>query len=149
MDAWATTATVLDVTGAEVTEQDVAQAQALIEVMCGRIWLDTPRLRKRDLFWLARAVAYQAAWAPAQPGLETRMDLTASSQDGVTANLTTDAMVLAPMAARAINRLSWRKSRTLHVRSPFVDGIGIGVNPLLESTDDLQQWAPMQGGGQW
>ncbi|GAA0705340.1 hypothetical protein GCM10010193_70510 [Kitasatospora atroaurantiaca] len=145
VSAWATTATVLDITGVEATEQQVAQAQAAIEVCSGRIWDDTERLRRRDLYWLGRAVAYQAAWAAGQPGLETRMDLTSQTQDGVSASLTADAIILAPMAARAINRCSWRKSRTIHVRSPFVDGRGIGVNPLLESTDDLQTWTPMPG----
>jgi hypothetical protein len=146
VNAWADADTALAVTGVEVTDQQLLQAQADIEILTGRIWDDTARIRPRDLYWLGRAVAFQAVWAAGQPGLETRMDITSSTQDGVSANLTGDAVILGPKAARAINRLSWRRSRTIHVRSPFVDGSNwLGVNPLAESNDELQHWSPMPG----
>lgn len=143
--AWADAQTVLNVTGVEVTDPQLAQAQAAIEVFCGRTYDDTVRLRKRDLYWLGRAVAYQATWSDGQYDLVTRMDLILSFQDGTRSEFREDALVLAPMAARAINRLSWRKSRTLHVRSPFVDGRAGAINPLLESSDGMQNWLPMDG----
>ncbi|MEU6234425.1 hypothetical protein [Kitasatospora sp. NPDC047058] len=146
IQAWTDTATVLAVTGVEATDQQILTAQAAVEVMCGRTYGDTARIRTRDLYWLGRALAYQAVWAAQQPGLESRMDLTSSTQDGVSANLTGDAVVLAPMAARAINRLSWRRSRTLHVRSPFVDGSSnYGLDPLRDGADDDMTWHPMPG----
>ncbi|OKI16624.1 hypothetical protein [Streptomyces sp. CB03911] len=145
VDAWTDTATTLAITGVETTDQQLLQAQADIEIFAGRIWTDTARIRTRDLYWLGRAVAFQAVWAQGQPGRETRMDLTSSTQDGVSANLTGDAVVLAPMAARAVNRLSWRRSRTVHVRSPFIDGSSYG-NPLHEANDDLRPWTPMGPG---
>lgn len=146
VNAWADADTTLAVTGVEVTDQQLLQAQADIEILTGRMWDDTARIRPRDLYWLGRAVAYQAVWAQGQAGLAVRMDLTSSTQDGVSANLTGDAVVLAPMAARAINRISWRRSRTVHVRSPFVDGGSwIGINPLIEGNDELQPWRPMPG----
>lgn len=146
VNAWTDTDTALAVTGVEVTDVQLLTAQATVEVMSGRMYDDTARIRTRDLYWLGRAVAFQAAWAAGQPGLETRMDLTSTTQDSVSASLTADAVVLAPMAARAINRLSWRRSRTVHVRSPFVDGSNwVGANPLLESNDDLENWRPMGG----
>ncbi|MFC8447668.1 hypothetical protein [Kitasatospora sp. NPDC057223] len=144
VNAWTDTATTLAITGVEVTDQQLLQAQADIEILTGRMWSDTARIRTRDLYWLGRAVAFQAVWAQGQPGLETRMDLTSSTQDGVSANLTGDAVVLAPRAARAINRLSWRRSRTVHVRSPFIDGSSYG-NPLREANDDALPWTPMGG----
>ena len=143
--AWTDTDTVLAVTGVEATDVQILTAQAAIEVMAGRTWADTARIRPRDLYWLGRAVAYQAVWGAQQVGLESRMDLTSSTQDGVSANMTGDAVVLAPMAARAINRLSWRRSRTLHVRSPFVDGSSnYGVNPLSDGSDDDMTWNPLR-----
>lgn len=145
VDAWASADDVLGATGVEVTDQQLVQAQADIEVISGRIFTDTDRLRLRDLYWLGKAVAYQAAWAAGQPGLAQRMDVTAQTQDGTSANFTGDAIVLAPMAGRALQRCSWRRSRTVHVRSPFVDGgVGwFGVNPLSESVDEIQNWQQM------
>ena len=145
VQAWADAQTVLDITGVEVTEPQLAQAQAAVEVMCGRAYPDTSRLRVRDVYWLARAVAYQAAWSQGQFDLATRMDVTAAQQDSVSSSFTGDAVVLAPMAARAINRLSWRRSRTIHVRSPFVDGSGYGADPLSEAADKEQDWQPLEG----
>ncbi|MFG3051900.1 hypothetical protein ACGFZP_13245 [Kitasatospora sp. NPDC048239] len=145
IQAWTDTDTVLAVTGAEATDVQVLTAQAAIEVMTGRTYADTARIRPRDLYWLGRAVAYQAVWAAQQAGLESRMDLTSSTQDGISANLTADAVVLAPMAARAINRLSWRRSRTIHIRSPFVDGSSnYGINPLTDGSDDDMTWSPLR-----
>lgn len=147
VDSWTDATTVLNTTGVEVTDQQILQAQADIEVFAGRTYGDTDRIRTRDMYWLGRAVAYQAAWRPAQPGIEARMDITSQSQDGVSANLGADAMVLAPMAQRALNRLSWRRSRTVHIRSPFVDGSNwLGPNPLDEANDELEPWRPMRGG---
>lgn len=143
--AWVDAATVLDVTGVEVSDAQVAQAQAAIEVLCGRSYDQTDRIRPRDVYWLGRAVAYQAAWAVGQFDLATRMDVTSATQDSVSSSFTGDAVVLAPMAARAINRLSWRRSRTIHVRSPFVDGGNFFANPLAEREDELLDWQPMGG----
>jgi hypothetical protein len=146
VDAWTDTATVLSVTGVEVTDQQILQAQADIEIFTNRTWDDTSRIRARDLYWIGRAVAYQTAWRAGQFGVESRMDQTAQSQDGVSATLGADAVVLGPMAARAINRLSWRRSRTVHIRSPFVDGSSwLGPNPLYEANDELEVWQPMPG----
>lgn len=147
VDAWTDVATVLTVTGVEVTDQQILMAQAEIEVFTGRTYADTERIRPRDLYWIGRAVAFQAAWRVGQIGIESRMDQTAQSQDGVSATLGADAVVLGPMASRAINRLSWRRSRTVHIRSPFVDGNSwLGPNPLYEANDELETWHPMGGG---
>ena len=147
VNAWADAVATAEATGVEVSDQQLLQAQAMIEIFAGRTYDQTSRLRPRDVYWLGRAVAYQAVWAAQQPGLLSNLDLTANLQDGVSATLKDDALVLAPMAARAINRLSWRKSRTIHVRSPFVDGGSWLANPLSEQSDVLQPWKPMGDSG--
>lgn len=147
VNAWADAVTTAEITGVELTDQQLLQAQAMVEVFVGRTYDQTSRLRPRDVYWLGRAVAFQAVWAAEQPGLLANLDLTANTQDGVSATLKEDALVLAPMAARAINRLSWRKSRTVHVRSPFVDGGSWLANPLSEQSDVLQPWRPMENPG--
>lgn len=145
VDAWASVQTVADTTGAMVTDAQLAQAQDDIEIATGRIFADTPRLRQRDLYWLGRAVARQAAWAAGQFGLETRLDATQIQQDQVSTLLAGDGLVLAPMASRALKRVSWMRSRTVHVRAP-IEGFGLGGNFLAEGNDDLEHWTPLGGG---
>ncbi|MDX3230626.1 hypothetical protein [Streptomyces sp. ME19-01-6] len=146
VDAWATTQQVTDAMGVSVTDAQLAQAQATVEVFCNRLYADTERIRPRDVYWLGRAVAFQAAWLKGQYDITTRLDSSQVQQDGVVASLGEHAMVLAPMAARALRRISWMRSRTLHVRSPFEDGSSWGADPLSDASDDSQFWHPMDGG---
>jgi hypothetical protein len=146
VNAWATAQQVINVTGVTVTDQQLAQAQDDIEIFTGRVYEDTPRLRTRDLYWLGRAVARQAAWAAGQFGLETRLDATQIQQDQVSSSLTGDGLVLAPMAARALRKVSWMRSRTVHIRSA-VEGAGpLTGNALSDGSDESLVWAPYQGG---
>ncbi|MER7814542.1 hypothetical protein [Streptomyces sp. NPDC096153] len=140
--AWATPQQVIDITGVTVAEQQLAQAQDDIEIFSGRTYDDTPRIRARDLYWLRKAVARQAAWLTGQFGIETRMDLESNSQDGVSNAYKEDGIVLAPMAARALKRCSWMRSRTIHIRSAFEGSAGV-ANALLEASDAAQDWRPM------
>jgi hypothetical protein len=146
VDAWATAQQVLNTTGVSVTDAQLAQAQDDIEIFTNRVYADTARLRTRDLYWLGRAVARQAAWIAGQFGLETRLDATQIQQDQVSTTLQGDGLVLAPMAARALRRVSWMRSRTVHIRSA-VEGAGPVGNVLSDSADDSLVWAPYQGGG--
>jgi len=145
VNAWATAQDVIDATGVSVTDQQLAQAQKAVEVFSNRIYPDRDRMRSRDLYWLGQAVAYQAAWLAGQFGLETRLDATQIQQDQVSTTLQGDGLVLAPMAARALRRVSWMRSRTVHIRSAL-EGAGVVGNPLLEAADDQQAWTPYAGG---
>jgi len=145
VNAWATPQQVIDTTGVSVTGQQLAQAQSDIEIFTNRIWADTERIRARDLHWLGQAVARQAAWLAGQFGLETRLDATQIQQDQVSTSLQGDGLVLAPMAARALRRVSWMRSRTVHIRSAL-ESAGVAVNPLADASDDQQAWTPLSGG---
>ena len=132
MAAWASPAEVTEVTGVIVEEATVNLAQAVIESVVGRTTLDNDRLSARDLLWLKRAVAYQAAWMPAQPDLFTRTEVRSSSQDGASAAYTGgEDQVLAPLAKRTLRRLSWRGSKSIQVRQArrrgYVDPAGAMV----------------------
>jgi len=106
--AWAIEQDVITLTGHPVTEDELARAQSQIELAIGRTEaLATAELSARDLEWLRRAVAYQAVWAASQHDLHSRMDVTALSQDGVSAQFSGDSLVLAPLARRAVRKLSW------------------------------------------
>ncbi|MFD4830140.1 hypothetical protein ACFWPV_09835 [Streptomyces uncialis] len=142
--AWTTTADVATVTGATVTDTQLSRAQASIEMFSNRIYTDTPRIRPRDLHWLGLAVAYQAAWEAGQYDLNTRMDSTQVQQDGIVANFEDRAMSLSPRAKWALQRCSWMRSRTVHLRTPF-ENRGRYSDPLAESADDQQRWTPMGG----
>jgi hypothetical protein len=146
VDAWASAQDVLNATGVSVTEPRLAQAQSDIEIFSNRIYADTARIRTRDLYWLGRAVARQAAWLVGQFGLETRLDATQIQQDQVSTTLTGDGLVLAPMAARALRRVSWMRSRTVHIRSA-VEGAGPVGNVLSDAADDQLGWTPVGNGG--
>lgn len=146
VNAWTTVQDVIASTGVSVTDVQLAQAQSDIEIFTNRIYADTARIRTRDLHWLGQAVARQAAWIAGQFGLETRLDATQIQQDQVSSTLTGDGLVLAPMAARALKRVSWMRSRTVHIRSA-VEGAGPLVgDPLTDGSDDSLVWAPYQGG---
>ena len=147
---WATSSDVTSLTGQTVTEAVVNQANAVIEVHSGRVYslsgVSDPNgvtnTGARDIEWMRRACAYQAAWMAAQPDMFTRLDLNAVNQEGRAVGLKDYTLVLAPLAKRALDRVSWRKSRSLHVRSPFEDGLGAAIlgGPIIDYDDDAGGW---------
>jgi len=145
VDAWATPQQVIDLTGVTVSDAQLTQAQGSIETFCNRIYADTARIRTRDAYWLGRAVAYQAAWEVGQYDLSTRLDANQIQQDGVVANLNEKAMTLGPRAKQALQRCSWMRGRTIHVRSAFEDGQRGYGSVLAESSDEQHHWTPMGG----
>lgn len=136
--AWATIADVAAITGQVVIQDQIDQANSVIEVIAGRIYtLAVTNTGSRDLEWMKRAVAYQVAWTLAQPDLLQRIDFTKISEGaGRPVEIKDHALVLAPFAKRALGRVSWLKSRSLHVRTPFTDGIGPLTTAVMDFDDD-------------
>lgn len=143
---WATAADVATYTGITVTDAQVSQAQAVVEVFADTTTdaSDVGNISPKNLRLLKLAVAYQAAWITQHPDAFTSMDTTAVSQDQVTATwLHANAQVLAPLAKRCIDRLSWRRMRPLRA--------GRGGRPLprtLNTTsasadDNDPRWRPL------
>lgn len=118
---WATEADVVTITGSPADSQKLAQAQGMIELAVGRTeTLATAELNTRDLEWLKRAVAYQAAWLAGQHDIHTRLSVTQLAQDGMAATFGEDSLTLAPLAKRAIGNLSWMTAGTRSVTvEPF------------------------------
>ncbi len=129
MTAWATLADVknltgLDLTGATIalpwggtTDGDglIAQAQGVIEtfedVGPDQYPIGTEGLSDADREHFRKATAYQTAWMRGQYDLMTRADATQVAQDGLSFSLSSpDGVVLAPLARRNLNLLSWNKS---------------------------------------
>lgn len=136
---WATVADVSSLTAVDVSDPGVNQANAVIELHAGRLYVDAAsRTGTRDTEWMRRACAYQAAWMASQPDMFSRLDLNAINQEGRAVGLKETALVLAPLARKALGRVSWLKSRSLHVRSPFEDSLGPAVlgGAIVDYDDD-------------
>lgn len=134
---WATLTDVSNLTGATVTSAQLTQANAVIELHAGRMYATAyTRTGTRDLDWMRRAVAYQAAWMPSQPDVFTRLELEAIAASGRPVPITPAALTLAPLARRALKRVSWLKSRSVHVRTPFTDGVGPLTTAIRDYDDD-------------
>jgi hypothetical protein len=119
---WATTSDVTTYTGVTVTAAQVEQAQAVIE-MFADVTEDSVTLASTNLRLLKQAVSYQAAWITQHPDWATSMDTSSVSQDQVSATfLHANAGILAPLAKRCIDRLSWKRNRGLRVRRRFDAG---------------------------
>lgn len=146
-DAWALLTDVTEITGVTVTAGQLAQAQAQIEVRIGRLGAATSRIGTADLMWLKRAVSYQAAWLKANPDVVSRMDVTQFNQDGASATVRGDGLVLAPLAKRALRHVSWRGTRSVHTDSVYSTGgapfypAAEGVVAIMEDTDRFDRWA--------
>lgn len=106
--AWATASEALALTGATVDDDQLDQAQGVVELFAGITEANTADLGANRRL-LRAAVAYQAVWMAAQIDVATRTDVSSLTQDG--AGVTpahADALILAPLAKRALDRLSWR-----------------------------------------
>jgi hypothetical protein len=139
---WATTADVLSLTGKAVTDAQLEQANAVIELRTSRIYtIALTTTGSRDVEWLRRACAYQVAWQLSQPDLYGRLDVSQVGQEGRAIALKDHALVLAPLARQALLRVSWLKSRSLHVRSAFEDGLGpVSPDPASSTNDAYGVW---------
>ncbi|MGL4176104.1 MAG: hypothetical protein ACRCSN_08490, partial [Dermatophilaceae bacterium] len=112
---WATIAEVEQLTGQVVTSATRVQAVTSIELHCGLIeGVLRADVADRDLYWLKLATAYQAAWLSAQPDYLERNAVSTAAQDGQSATMgNADWLTLAPLARKAIKRLSWRGPRSV------------------------------------
>lgn len=113
--AWATTGEVLTYTGITVTEAEIQQAQFMVEMFADVT--EDAIVSTKNLRFLKMATAYQAAWITEHPDLFTHVDVSTMLQDGLQFTRGHEnATLLAPMARRAINRLSWRRNRSIKIR---------------------------------
>lgn len=143
---WATAANVLAITGKTVTDSDALMASAVIDIYANRTEDASAGMSPRDLGWLMRACAFQAAWMPTQPGYLQRNSYAEITQDGMQIVYGKEWQVsLAPLAARALKNLSWKASRTQRLVSVRVP-TGWSGDPLLEEYDHRQNWTPFSIG---
>lgn len=135
---WASVAEVATITGATVDAAGIERAQAAIETISGIVVDDAAwaRLPVNDRRWLRNAVAYQAAFMGPSPDYFERMRVASAGVDGQSASYVADSIELAPLARKALRKLSWRGSRVVRLDAPTV-----GVD--LEALDDSHAWRPL------
>lgn len=131
MTNWATIADVQLYTGISVSQENVDSAQFMIELFADAEYNDTvdtsgnALVSAKDLKLLKMAVAYQAAWMTDHPDLFTHVDIKSINQDGIFYVQGNDnAFLQAPMARRALKRLSWLRSNNIRVvpsRNRFIN----------------------------
>lgn len=146
-DTWCSITDVATYTGVTVDASTLAQAGATIDIHAGRAYaIDGSRIGSRDAYWLKLACAYQAAWLPSQVDMFSRIDALGIQAARRMIMLRDTALVLSPNARKALKRVSWLKTRSVHVKSPFQDGLGVaGLNPLSSATDGIGPWTPVEG----
>lgn len=141
---WATIAQIKSVTGYEPTTDARDQAVATLETLTGLIEsIDRPDISDRDRHYLKLMLAYQAAFMRDNPDLFSRADVTSASQDGESAAFrNVDSHLLAPLARKAMRRLSWRSIRAL-IPGGGVPTASPGRDVNSESFDDALPWSPV------
>lgn len=144
VESWGTQALTKRLTGIEVTEDDLFQAQAIIELISG-VTLDASDqglISGRNLRMLTYAVCYEAVFVKDHPDLFTAADTTSWSQDGVSAEPAHEnAALLAPLAHRCLKRLSWRLA-PLNMLTRTGRGVDRG-NRDNAVRDDQFVWTPL------
>lgn len=150
--SYATPADVMNLTGTQVSDQQCAQAQFVIDLVTNRTIAVSGQLRPRDLGWLRYAVAYQAAWITAHPEIFTVQDVQSISQDGLSVTWRSTSGVevryLSPLACRALSRVSWMRSRSIAINSDFQYGSTVDRPGwwLAYGENDEWNWVPMNVG---
>ncbi len=150
MAVWSSVTRVSDLTGATVTEAELTRAEAVIGISCGRDPDITPlaSLSVRDQSWLGKAVAYQAAWMRGQPDMFTRSSVTTYSDNGQSLAFGPSGQELAPLARRALRRLSWKGSLSVAVRgqlerAELAAPVGGGVRDYDDGGCAEDDWRPL------
>ena len=149
--AWATTSDVATYTGVTATAAQVEQAQAVVEMFADTTTdaSNAGNISPKNLRLLKQAVAYQAAWITQHPDAFTNVDLTAFNQDQVSGTLAhANALILAPLAKRCIDRLSWKRIRPLRIGPRSSYGHIPRTMNLTSAVadDDDPRWQPLGGG---
>lgn len=115
--AWATIAETYTYTGITVGQDNIDTAQAMIELFADVTEDTNANISAKNLRLLKMAVAYQAAWMSDHPDLFTHVDVSTMLQDGIQFTYAhANAGIIAPMAWRALNRLSWKRSRNIRIK---------------------------------
>lgn len=146
---WATIADVNANTGVTITTPQLVVANGIIEIFSRRICtVASMHMGVRDIEWMRRAVAFQAVWMLAQPDYFQRLDVTTITEGRKAFGLKEQTLLLAPMARIALSRVSTQRTRSIHIRSPWQDGMSpISSDPDSSGNDFFEAWSALSYGG--
>lgn len=147
MATWATASETLAYTGISVSEDNLTAAQAMIELFADVIYEQSDKISTKNLRLLKMSVAYQAAWMTDHDDLFTHTDIQSINQDGIFyVHQHENSYLLAPMARRAIKRLSWMRNKTIRIkpsnRNLFRRRVVDGGNSDVEWVDSYPDSTP-------
>jgi hypothetical protein len=157
MTAWATPVEASIITNKAVSQEDLESAMSVIDLYSNASIEASGNVGARNLRWLKVAVSWQAVWQAARVEYGVNMDVDQVTQDGHTFwKGYEDAHLLAPLARRALFKLSWSKTRTIDPLSPD-EAVGLkyggggldwggprsGVSGDEEWLDNQHGWEPM------
>ena len=159
-NTWAMPADVLNITGQTVTLAQVQYAGSIVDLFTGRpyafSWTDPSseqvieynwweNVGASDSYYLNLAVVYQTLWMQQQPDIFTRLELDSIQTMRAPIKLNNDnALMIGPLVRKALSRVSWLRSRALHVRSPFED---LYAANSVNFGEWIFPWSPISGGG--
>ncbi|MFF7496317.1 hypothetical protein [Streptomyces rubiginosohelvolus] len=119
MTLFATIEEVMSIAGVSVDNATLLKAQGIIETAAGKPEEEIPLTAATDLLWLKKAVAYQCAYMENDPMSVFEQPNLESATQGDNKMVFGDKDVwLAPLAEKALSRLSWNRSRTI-ATAPF------------------------------
>lgn len=118
---------VFELTGYSANAEDVKRAQAIVEVFAGRP--EAMISRDDDLAWMRYAVAWQVAYMETDPkAIYEQSNVQSVSSNDTVINFGDKAYQMAPLAQKAVSRLSWQRSRSIATGAAY---------PRL---DELEGW---------
>ncbi|MCW2087804.1 UNVERIFIED_ORG: hypothetical protein M2328_001084 [Rhodococcus erythropolis] len=106
----ATDADVLDMTGYTVNDQQIRQAQGIVEVIAGRP--ESLVTNETDKHWLKYAVCWQAAYLD-NSDVFAQANVEQVKQDKTTVTYGDNTYAVSPLVVEAVKQLSWNKSRSI------------------------------------
>lgn len=149
--AWIDTSTeaaaLIGVAPEAITTENLAMANAVVEIFINREVEDIPDIAPRDLRRIQKAVAWQALYLADQEDFGYRTLLETASADGQNFELAKRgnygvdiaAQILHPLALRVLKNLSWKTPRNT------ADDYGILISRyrsfLNEASDSTHRWS--------
>lgn len=114
----ATANDVFDVTGYSADDADVKKAQAIVEVFAGKP--EALISNVNDLEWMRYAVCWQVAYMTSDPGsVFEQANIESLRQNDTSIDFGDKTYAIAPLAMKAVSRLSWNRSRSVSTGPVF------------------------------
>lgn len=147
VDTTTEAAALIGVNPEAITTENLAMANAVIEVFINREVEDIPDITPRDLRRIQKAVAWQSLYLADQEDFGYRTLLESASADGQNFEMATRslggvdiaAQTLHPLAYRMLKNLSWKTPRNSLAVSDIL--VSRYRNFLNEASDSSHSWS--------